>query len=404
MKIVLINDHVSPWKTSSVASIVESLSWQFRQKGHTVKLLTAHQERGKGIIREGDVTLVPSIPSRYFPYYQSVFSASPANMIGEILAEEKPDVVHAHNIHTYMTYPTLKAVRGHCPRVYITFHDVMSISYGRLNTQRYLSHLDTRLTLADHLERASWSWNPVRNSMIRSLILQNTTKRFAVSAALQKALETNGITGSEVVHNGIDLARWEEQPTATAQFRETYGLEGRATILFGGRLSLDKGIGPLIEALKRIRSEVPSVLLLVVGELRRWERIVSASDRAMLRDHCKAIGWLTEEEMQPAYFASDIVTSPSLCLDCFPNMNLEAMAAAKPVVGTIFGGTQEAVVDGVTGFVCDPRDVPLFASRLTKLLTDKDLRASMGAAGRARVEKEFTIEKQADAYLRAYTA
>src|SRR5205814_9578635 len=95
--------------------------------------------------------------------------------------------------------------------------------------------------------------------------------------------------------------------------------------------------------------------------------------------------------------------TPSVYPDPFNLMNLRAMAHAKPVVGTPYGGTPEIVVDGVTGFIADPWDPTQFGDRLADVLLDVPLARRMGAAGRGRLEQEFPLEKQVTVYERLYS-
>lgn len=85
-----------------------------------------------------------------------------------------------------------------------------------------------------------------------------------------------------------------------------------------------------------------------------------------------------------------------------PNVVVEAMACGVPPVATDVGGTNEAIRDGVDGFLTAPRDPAAAASALRRLWLDPDLRARMGRAARARVEAEFTIEHQTDRWLELY--
>jgi glycosyltransferase involved in cell wall biosynthesis len=85
-----------------------------------------------------------------------------------------------------------------------------------------------------------------------------------------------------------------------------------------------------------------------------------------------------------------------------PNVVLEAMACALPVVATDVGGTREAVRDGVDGFVIPPRDPHAAAAALRTLWRDAELRERMGSAGRARVEAAFTIERLTDEWVELY--
>ncbi|MGH9040888.1 MAG: glycosyltransferase, partial [Acidimicrobiia bacterium] len=71
---------------------------------------------------------------------------------------------------------------------------------------------------------------------------------------------------------------------------------------------------------------------------------------------------------------------------------LEAAACATPAVAGGSGGAEDAVVDGVTGFVVPPRDMAAVASALEALLADPDLRRRLGDAARARAEAEFAYD------------
>lgn len=100
--------------------------------------------------------------------------------------------------------------------------------------------------------------------------------------------------------------------------------------------------------------------------------------------------------------ASDIVALPSRFGEGCPNAVLEAMAAGKPVVAARSGGTPEVVVDGETGFLVPPEDVGALQKALHALAGDPALRSKMGAAGRGRAEKEFSIDRLVKAYEALY--
>ena len=77
----------------------------------------------------------------------------------------------------------------------------------------------------------------------------------------------------------------------------------------------------------------------------------------------------------------------------FPRSILEGMRAALPVVASDVGGVRESVVDGRNGYVVPPGDPLTLRDRLRLLLTDPDLRAQMGAAGRALYEESYTFDR-----------
>jgi len=113
-------------------------------------------------------------------------------------------------------------------------------------------------------------------------------------------------------------------------------------------------------------------------------------------------GWLDGDELSAAYSVIDALVTPSICFDTFGLVNLEAMEHGRPVVATCFGGSQEVVVHGETGFIANPFDVPVFAGRIGELLSNPTLASEMGKRGQERVAKTFTIERLCQEFLEEY--
>jgi type III pantothenate kinase len=80
----------------------------------------------------------------------------------------------------------------------------------------------------------------------------------------------------------------------------------------------------------------------------------------------------------------------------------EAMAHGRPVVASAVGGLLDLVVDGETGLLVPPRDVPALRSALERLLGDAGLRGRMGQAGRERIREHFTWPAVTDRTIEAY--
>ena len=137
---------------------------------------------------------------------------------------------------------------------------------------------------------------------------------------------------------------------------------------------------------------MPALRLLVLTSRDMQAQI--PPDLAHLRAYIAAGGWLSGAELRAAYQLADVVATPSIYVDPFPTVNLEAMAAARPVVATCFGGSPEVVLDGETGFIVNPHQVDAFADALLRLLTDDALRASMGQRGRERIRSRFSLARQ----------
>jgi glycosyltransferase involved in cell wall biosynthesis len=121
------------------------------------------------------------------------------------------------------------------------------------------------------------------------------------------------------------------------------------------------------------------------GELRP---MVEARIRELgIGDHVTLLGW--QSDMPEVYRNFDLFLLTSLW-EGQPCVFAEAMANRLPIVATEADGAREAIEDGVTGFVCPPRDVPALAGAVLRLVADTGLRKSMGAEARNRVA-EFDI-------------
>lgn len=401
MRILLLNDDFPPAGRGGAATVTANLARGFAAAGHDVHVLTTHQDGGD-VRDEGGPFRITSLPIAYRPSlrpYLSLWNPVASRQIRNFLrGQERFDAAFAHNVHAFLTYGALRLVRKHADTVAITFHDVMSFSYGRLTTTRYLAGapgtFDHRVDTREQFAQAGLTWNPLRNMLIRKA-LSGIHARVAVSNALQTALLQNGVPCDRVIHNGIDPASAAPAHGAVEAFREKYDITG-PTVFFGGRLSGDKGFSELLRAMREVRKAVPTATLLLAGDEGRAARMmrdVTPEDRVV------STGWLGREEMMCAIAASDVCVTPSMCFDSFPTVNLEVMALGKPVVATWYGGSAELVQDGVTGFIVNPADTRMLAARIATLLTDGPRAKTMGEAGRRRIESGFTLAGQIAAYL-----
>jgi glycosyltransferase involved in cell wall biosynthesis len=208
-------------------------------------------------------------------------------------------------------------------------------------------------------------------------------------------LALNGITNTATIHNAIAGDYWQKDDSAIEAFKEKFKLIGKRVIMFGGRLSEAKGGSAIIEAMIQVVKEVDNAVLMIVGEMTGYaEYLMDKSNAAKLTDKVLFTGWLSRSEMGLAFFSAEVCVTPSIYFDPFNLFNIEAMSAGKPVVGTCFGGTSEIVVDGETGYIVNPLKTEELAGKIIDLLKHPDLAKKFGQAGRQRVVKEFSLDKQ----------
>ncbi len=191
-----------------------------------------------------------------------------------------------------------------------------------------------------------------------------------------------------VIPYGIRVERFgSHEPAAAASIRERYGPR---IVLGVGRLIYYKGFEYLVRAMAHVDGN-----LLIVGD---------GPLRTRLEELARALGI-----HERVFFAGEIQNDaiallPSVARsEAFGIVQLEAMAAARPVVNTrIDSGAPFVSIDGVTGITVPPREPEALAAAITRLLDNPDLRARYGAAATRRVREEFSLEAMASRTLDLY--
>jgi len=201
-----------------------------------------------------------------------------------------------------------------------------------------------------------------------------------------------------VLHPGVDAQRFSPAADAS-KVRERYGLGDRTVTLCVSRLVPRKGQDVLIAAMPLVRALVPDAVLLIVGDGPYAERLHTEAVGAP-KGSVVFAGEVDQEELPGHYAAGDVFAMPcrsrwgGLEVEGFGIVFLEAAATGKPAVAGRSGGADEAIVDEVTGVLVEGHEPKAVALAIGRLLRDPARMAKMGAAGRARIEEEFTWPKR----------
>jgi glycosyltransferase involved in cell wall biosynthesis len=166
----------------------------------------------------------------------------------------------------------------------------------------------------------------------------------------------------------------------------------RRTTVIGAacRLIPLKGLSGLIRAAALLGKEFPHLRLEIAGTGPERDNLEREVKYLGLGSQVHFLGW--QRNLGTVLRNWDIFSSPSLD-EGFGMAVLEAMAGGLPVVGTTVGGLPELIEDGRTGYLVPPSDVAALASRLRLLILDSEGRRAMGAAGRERALRHFSLER-----------
>ncbi len=402
MRVLIVNDLYSP---SSAGGVAKSTAEALAALGFDVHFLATVQgaeEAGEFEANGVKVSLVhvPPYPIRWKAYL-SLNNRSAVKAFRIHAKRIGARIIHFHNLHIHFSYAALRSAAETGARVVFTVHDVMPFCYQKMfcfldETLEPGKPVDYRARLFRCARCARLRFNPLRNTLIRSLVSRFPDRVVAVSSPMGDALQQNGIRVDSIIHNGIDCRSWQPDEEGGAEFRERFGLKGCKVVFYGGRLDYLKGGLHMVRAVAALKPGMADVKLLVPGEGGRFRgEMVSMAASHGIEDALVFPGWLEGDDLKKAYAACNVVVSPSLCFESFNLINLEGMAMGKPVISSFFGGPSEVVAHNETGFLVNPLDERLLSEKTGLLLSNENLARRMGSAGQKRAKEMFRIEKTA---------
>lgn len=303
--------------------------------------------------------------------------------LARFIDRERPDVIHAHNMH-YFSYVHAEALvriseRARVPLI-LSAHNVWDDATW------------------EELLRLRFAWDGI----------------IAVSHYIKKELIASGYPAERirVIHHGLDLARFRAATPPEAVRREIREkARGRKVVFHPARMSLAKGSDVVVLAFKQVKEVYPDAFLLLAGtnntvDWGSYQQGEIAQIRRMIAEcgleEDVLIRFFPWEEIPAAYLESEVVVYPSSFDEPFGLVLLEAMAAGKPLIVTRAGGMPEIVIPGETGFIIPRRQPDALAEKILALLRAPDLVRQMGEKARRRVEASFTLERMVQEMVAYY--
>jgi glycosyltransferase involved in cell wall biosynthesis len=310
-----------------------------------------------------------------------VHSREAVRKIAALIDEMRPDLMHCHNVYHQITPSIISVAKSRGIPVVLTLHDFKPVcpAYLRLQAGRPCSlcldgnfHQVLLNRCADGSIGAS-ALLYAEAAFQRWLGSYEKVDRFLAPSQFMRDAALHRFRSEQValLYNGVDTAEIE------------VSTRDEGYVLYLGRLSKEKGVETLLRAHEAAGT---------------WDLVVAgtgplARGLQMRYPNARFVGQLSGLELKTAIDGASAIVVPSEWYENCPMSVLEAMAHGKPVVASRIGGIPELVVDGETGVLFEPGDAGELRSHVSRLMGDPSLRARMGAAGRIRAEKQFSIEK-----------
>jgi glycosyltransferase involved in cell wall biosynthesis len=342
-----------------------------------------------------------NVPSKYDSYFVSqkgyrsnsltgqiksalsfIHSREAVKQITRLIRDEKPDLLHCHNIYHQLTPSIIGAAARLKVPVVLTLHDYKPVCpvYTQLaNGQpctkcsdgRFGALLSQRCANGS-IGRSGLLWAEARYQAAAKSY-QRVDKFIAPSRFMRDAV-VRRYGEDKVVHipNGID-----------SSLIEVSG-QDKGFVLYLGRLSPEKGVETLLQA---HAADNAAWRLVVAGTGPQSQDFKSRFPLAEFTGH------LTGDALKARLRDASVVVVPSEWHENSPLSILEAMAHAKPIVAARIGGIPELVRDGETGFLFSPKNTQELSRCIKVLLGDSDLRRKFGGEARRIVETQHSLAR-----------
>jgi phosphatidyl-myo-inositol dimannoside synthase len=197
-----------------------------------------------------------------------------------------------------------------------------------------------------------------------------------------------------VIPPGVHVRSFCASPEAAHQLRQKHHLDAAPVLLTVGRMQRRKGQDMVIQALPHIQQRIPAVKYVMVGTGEEHASLTMLAQELGVQDSVVFAGSVPDQELAAYYTACDVFIMPNRQngsdIEGFGIVYLEAGAAGKPVIGGKSGGTDDAILDRITGVRVDGNNSIEIANAVINLLTSPDRAKAMGMRGRRRVENEFS--------------
>ena len=327
----------------------------------------------------------------------------------QALCEEfRPDVVHLNNVHRQITLSILDAtyLRENRAPVFYTAHDYVTVCPGYLMLDGDGRVCDA--CLEDGRFRHCIERRCVKGSRAKSALA-------AMEASFNRAHKSNRridrvIAPSRFMRSKLIEGGWPEDKVVFLQNFADEAILERASeagadttdrenpyLLFFGRLSAEKGVDTLLRAFDAALPNLPQDMrLVVVGDGPDAADFKTLASSLGCASRIEFAGYQTGGALQSYVEGASLAVSSSRWRENMPYSIVEAFAAGTPVVGTDIGGIPELVLDGETGFICEPENFESMAdaiSRGVRAFSDRLAYAALQRNCRSYVMENCSREK-----------
>jgi glycosyltransferase involved in cell wall biosynthesis len=336
-----------------------------------------------------------------------IYNREAKKKMTELIKAEHPEIAHLHNIYHYLTPSIISPLKKKAIPVVMTLHDYKIIcpNYKLFNRGKICEKCQGRRYYQCFLNKClkdSWSasflamleayWHKILKSYDQVDLF------LAPSDFMRKKCIEFGMAPEKIKKIRYSFDFKEVETTLEK-------IEEKNYFLFLGRISPEKGLINLIQAVKKLVADrkMTNNYLLIVGKGPQETELKKLVQQENLKDKVIFAGFKEGVDLKEIIQGSKFVVVPSVWYDNSPLVVIEAQFYGKPVIVSDRGGMKESVIGGQTGLVFPAEDVDALAQKISQLLgLAYEERWAMGQAGKENIRKINNEEKLYQELLETY--
>ena len=350
-------------------AVVDATTRVLAQNGHESQL-----------VMKSSRVLENSIIKRMNAFWGGVYNTFAFREMRRLLEKDRPDVVHVHSVYPMFSPSVLVACRRAGVPVVMTVH-------SHILTCPTWYHLHKGRVCEDCIGGHEFRCilKNCRNNLLESTayaLRSSVSRRFRLfHENVSMLIVQTPFAREKLLQAGFRVDQIAVIPNPTSIREEIIGRSAGEYVAFAGRISQEKGVDTLLAAASRM----PDIPFKIAGDGPVLSEMMARSPR-----NVEFVGRLGSDDLLAFYRRSRVLVVPSLCLELFGLVAVEAMALGVPVIASRIGGLPYVVEDGVTGSLFEPGNPEALTQQVCRLWRDTQLCHRMGIAGHQKVMREYT--------------
>ncbi|MBN2411432.1 glycosyltransferase family 4 protein [candidate division KSB1 bacterium] len=327
-----------------------------------------------------------------------IYNQEAQRKLAMLIEETRPDIAHVHSVYHHISPSIMKTLKEYHIPVILTLHDFKLVCPN-------IVFLDGKNRICEAC-RGKYFWKATlkkcfRESYGASLLVtleatihnmlrsykKNVDLFHSPSAFLAGKISEYGYGHKpvKVLPYTLDVDSFEPRYKKSDYF------------VYAGRMSVEKGVLFLIDAMKRIKGK--ELYLIGTGPL---DNVIKQRIEKEKLDNIRMLGYKSGDELREMISSAAFTVMPSLCHDNSPLAIYESLSLGKAVLGASFGGIPELVEDGIDGYIFKAGDMNDFVTKANLLIDNPQATINMGRRGRKKALQIFAPDEHYEKIMELY--